>query len=156
MSFEPMWKQRVEAIAEWVERNGRVPGPRDQWGTWVTQARLRRDHLPAELVAALEAIPGWWWYAKPGTHAANTRDLADARIVNSYFDANGTIPRGRIPAARAAARLRSRYRSGDLLVAAANIVAALPEWDWGTQLSIVGGESAGGRQRPAGRHRRSS
>jgi hypothetical protein len=75
--YSQRFTQRLDALRTYVARTGSpdVPlahieptpdGPVDL-GKWVAyvRARYRKQQLPPERVAPLEAIPGWTWTARP-------------------------------------------------------------------------------------------
>ncbi|GAB4815475.1 hypothetical protein N2152v2_002521 [Parachlorella kessleri] len=73
------WEQRLQLLQEFVQQHGRLPRHtpgRDhpflpsekELGRWVSRQRRcyhgqREPQLSAERVAALEAVPGWYWAA---------------------------------------------------------------------------------------------
>jgi hypothetical protein len=66
--LDSVFEKNLEALAGFAAEHGRMPAQREAWrdvrvGAWCNKRRLqyKAGLLPADRVAALEAIPGWWW-----------------------------------------------------------------------------------------------
>jgi hypothetical protein len=66
--LDSVFESNLEALAGYVAEHGRMPTQRETWGgvrvgAWCNKRRLqyKTGTLAADRVAALEAIPGWWW-----------------------------------------------------------------------------------------------
>lgn len=66
--LDNVFEKNLEALVAFVTANGRTPTQRETWedvrvGAWCNKRRLqyKAGTLAADRVAALEAVPGWWW-----------------------------------------------------------------------------------------------
>lgn len=66
--LDSFFDRNLEALAGFVAEHGRTPTQREthgdvRVGAWCNKRRLqyKAGGMPADRVAALEAIPGWWW-----------------------------------------------------------------------------------------------
>lgn len=66
--LDNVFEKNLEALAAFVAEHQRTPSQRETWGdvrvgAWCNKRRLqyKAGTLAADRVAALEAIPGWWW-----------------------------------------------------------------------------------------------
>lgn len=67
-----LWSDHLAELIRWASENGRAnPPATGSLGRWVAHQRLRyrAGTLPADRIAALEAVPGWRW----GGRAHKTR-----------------------------------------------------------------------------------
>jgi hypothetical protein len=66
--LDNFFEKNLDALAAFVELHGRIPTQREEFegvrvGAWCNKIRLKykAGGVAADRVAALEAVPGWWW-----------------------------------------------------------------------------------------------
>jgi hypothetical protein len=82
---ESSFDEALAALLRFVADHGRTPTQRDagaggeRLGAWCNRRRLQHKAgaLPADRVAALEGVPGWWWSA--GDMPADAQQERDGR-----------------------------------------------------------------------------
>ena len=106
-------------------------------GEWVMVRRseLRRGRLDAARIAELDALPGWTWdpYADDWERALDTLRVFVAREGHTRIPAD-SVEAG-IQLGSWVGRQRLAYRAGNLALARAAELEAIPGWSWGRSSS---------------------
>ncbi len=129
---EEAFQRGLAALQEFVRQHGhsRVPTGHVQQGyalgSWVRGRRSLRQQgsLPADQVAALEALPGWEWQLKE----AKWQGAYAAALESMQGRASESMPVPRSVKAWLSAQ-RSLYRRGELSAERVRLLQALPGWD---------------------------
>ena len=133
----------LNALRAYKEANGHLPKHRDSWGDlnigfWINNQRnaYRKGLLPAELVASLEAVPGWVWKLR------NVRKVvpfeAGLACLNRFVQAHGRLPNTRetgdnpnvLHLGGWLSSCRSRKKQGKLTADQITALEQVPGWGW--------------------------
>jgi len=127
------WWHDAGGGADWVGvgATGRLPGKSDPLGDFCSKARgaRRAGTLTAVQIAALEAIPGWWWTQPTLLMGGWVKTLDRLR---SHVAAHGSLPTySSAPRlAEWVGRQRHLFRAGRLAGDRAEALEAIPGWSW--------------------------
>jgi hypothetical protein len=148
------WDDSYARLVTFVEREGhsRIPGGyRDEdgyrLGRWVVRQRYlqKKDQLPHDHLARLEALPGWVWAAatRPQRSPGQTSrwDAAYARVVHfTEREGHARVPRGYrdddgFSLGAWVAGQRRQRRKGRLAQEKADRLTSLTGWAWNSNLA---------------------
>ena len=134
----------VGAVRAYEQANGHLPKQRDSWGhlnigVWITTQRIayHKGLLPAELVASLEAVPGWVW--KKRTKRSHRIPFeAGLAYLNHFVQVHGRLPGcsqiGDVPdkihLGSWVQRYRRRKKQGKLTSDQIAALEQVPGWWW--------------------------
>ena len=135
---ERSFKEMLGRLKNFQESRGRLPMHREadadevKIGHWINLQRTayKRGRIPAERVAALEAIPGWAWRLQ-----VRTDDEVWLEKIWEFEKANGRLPRSTetwdgMRVGRWVDRKRKSYKQGLLSQEEIATCESLPGWVW--------------------------
>ncbi len=136
---EDRWNRGLAALNRYRRDHNSVEAPHRvvvagvRVRTWVQARRTdyRATALTPEQIASLEALPGWSWQAHTNRWERGLR-AARAHINEhgSLTTTETTVVDG-FALGRWIIRVRADHRAGTLTPAQADVLQALPGWDWG-------------------------
>lgn len=136
------WEQGLQVLQAHVAAQGSAAPPTHlvvdgvAVGRWVARRReqFRAGVLPADRVAVLQAMPGWSWGRTQGD-----RFEEGLTHLQAYVSLHGTADVARddaingFPLGRWVARRRQSHVVGELRLEWAQVLEALPGWQWRQQ-----------------------
>jgi hypothetical protein len=108
-------------------------------GGWVRAQRsdFTAGRLSTERVAALDAVPGWFWHAQDATWAEALRQLIEFRdehghlnVPCQYVSERRTGAHAKVSLGGWVLRQRGKYLKGQLSAERVAILNATPGWEW--------------------------
>jgi hypothetical protein len=139
------WAARLEELRAFVAANGRLPRAREAsgLGLWASNQRVayKRGAIPAERVAALEAVPCWAWEAD-----FDVLWLETLEELKAFVAEHGRLPTQREARAltlwvytqRAAKKaMDAGSTSAEMTPARVAALEAVPGWAWAADLEAA-------------------
>jgi FlaG/FlaF family flagellin (archaellin) len=150
---ETQWEKGFKHLLEYVEIHGKASPPTTyvsqsgfNLGAWISTQRMKKKgkvagNLDKTQISRLESLPLWTWkstYTPARTISAKWRK--NYELLKRYADEFGTSTVhvdtvvDSVSIGRWASHQRVAYRSGDLEKEKANLLEALPRWDWNPKM----------------------
>lgn len=141
----------IDALTNWATTHGKALPPatyRDpdtgfHLGVWALRQRQlhRRGELPADRIAALEAIPGWTWTEGRDEKFRNAIDTLRRFVAEHGRLPTATTVYDGVLIGKWVARRRSEKRANSLNRDTIAELEAIPGWTWGRNAVDSSGDS---------------